>query len=69
MRFTSKTPLSAHDERAVAVAAEADPRSVRAVLVGRPTASTTRARVIRALRACGFTQLADGVIASHDDAT
>lgn len=41
--------LTPHDERRVAVAAGCDPRTVRNYLEGRPTRSTTIARIREAL--------------------
>ena len=46
--------LSPHDERHVAVVAAVDPRTVRTYLQGRPTRSTTAARIAEALRALGL---------------
>jgi hypothetical protein len=48
--------LSAHEERAVAVAACADPRTVRRVVAGEHVCSTTRARVEAALRELGLAE-------------
>lgn len=45
--------LSPHEERAVAVRAGVDPRTVRAYLAGRSQRSTVAARVAEALRAMG----------------
>lgn len=49
-----KTPLTPHQERAVAVAAGCDPRRVRAFLRGDPTRSTTSARIAEALQKLGL---------------
>lgn len=43
--------LPAHVLRAIAVAAQTDPRTVARVLAGRPTQPSTRDRVLRALHA------------------
>lgn len=48
--------LSPHDLRRVAVECGADPRSVAAVLSGRRTRSTTRARVLAALKRLGVSR-------------
>ena len=50
----SATRLNPHDERAVAVRAGCDPRSVRAYLDGKPQRSTVAARIAEALQALGF---------------
>jgi hypothetical protein len=42
--------MTPHEERAVAVRAGVDPRTVRAYLAGRPQRSTVAARVAAALR-------------------
>lgn len=42
--------LPAYQERAVAVAAKADPRTVRKVLAGEPTLPMVRLRIVLALR-------------------
>ncbi len=57
MPRTSVAVLTPHALRAVAVAAGCDPRTVRAYLAGRPTTSTTSARVEEALRAHGRADL------------
>jgi hypothetical protein len=41
--------LPAHVLRAIAVAAEADPKTVQRVMAGRPTRAATRDRILRAL--------------------
>ena len=41
--------LPAHVLRAVAVAAQTDPRTVARVIAGRPTQPSTRERILRAL--------------------
>lgn len=46
--------LSPHEARAVAVKAGTDPRTVVAYLANKPVRSTTRARIVDALRALGF---------------
>lgn len=56
-KSTRRTPLAAHLVRAVAVAAPADPRSVRKVLLGEPVAVMTRERIVRALRERGLDHL------------
>jgi hypothetical protein len=47
--------LTPHEERAVAVRAGCDPRSVRSHIDGKPQRSTVAARIAEALRALGFT--------------
>lgn len=51
--------LSPHAERALAVAAGVDPRTVRAFLAGRKQHSTTAARIERALRELNLTPVGD----------
>ena len=41
--------LPAHIARAIAVAANVDPKTVQAVIAGRPTRASTRDRILRAL--------------------
>lgn len=58
MRTTNrKTPLAAHLLRAVSVAAGADPRTIRKVLLGQPVSPLARERVVRALEARGLSHL------------
>jgi len=45
---------TAHEIRAIAVAAKRDPRSVRDFLAGRSVKSTTRAAVTQAMRELGL---------------
>ena len=49
-RMVSAKRLSPHDERAVAVRAGVDPRTVRAYLAGRDVRSTVASRIADALR-------------------
>lgn len=52
---SANTPrLSPHDERAVAVKAGVDPRTVRAYLEGKPQRSTAKARIQEALEGLGL---------------
>lgn len=46
--------LTPHDLRSVAVSACCDPRTVRAFLDGKRTASTMHARITKALKDLGF---------------
>jgi hypothetical protein len=46
--------LNPHELRRVAVAAVCDPRTVRAVITGRPVLTSTRVRVETALRDLGL---------------
>lgn len=46
-----KVSLAAHEIREVAVAAEADPRTVRKLLLGEPVQALARRRIERALLA------------------
>ena len=46
-----KTSLAAHEIREVAVAADADPRTVRKLLLGEPVQALARRRIERALLA------------------
>jgi 2-hydroxychromene-2-carboxylate isomerase len=54
MHTASAPRLSPHDERAVAVKAGVDPRTVRAYLEGKPQRSTAKARIQEALEALGL---------------
>ena len=54
MSETKLTRLSPHDERAVAVKAGVDPRTIRAYLEGKPQRSTAKARIREALEALGL---------------
>jgi hypothetical protein len=53
--MTRAAALSAHDTRRVAVEAGCDPRTVTAILAGRPSHSTSKARVRDALVKLGLT--------------
>jgi hypothetical protein len=44
-----KRKLPAHIERAIAVAAQTDPRTVGRVVAGKPTRAATRDRILKAL--------------------
>jgi len=54
-----KVPLPAAQLRAVAVAAEVDPRSLRKFLLGEPVIHLVRQRIERALRARGLKALVE----------
>lgn len=45
--------LSAHQERAISVAAGCDPRTLRRFLAGKPVMPMIRERIARALKALG----------------
>jgi hypothetical protein len=53
--MNASVKLTPHDERAVAVRAGCDPRTVRAYLSGRPVRSTVASRVAQAMRERGST--------------
>lgn len=59
--------LDGHQERAVAVAAGCDPRTVRSYLDGRRVYSTTAARIAAALRKAGHAQLVRGHAVTDGD--
>ena len=50
------TRLPAHLERALAVAADADPRTIRRFLAGQPVRGLSSERIARALRKLGIQQ-------------
>jgi hypothetical protein len=56
-----KIPLPAHLVRKVSVEAPADPRTIRALLLGRPVSPLARERIERALRHRGLMHLVPGV--------
>jgi hypothetical protein len=49
MQTTARRHLPAHIAREIAVAAQADPRSVQRVVAGQPTKGAIRDRILRAL--------------------
>jgi hypothetical protein len=65
-RGMSEAKLTPHDERRVAVAAGCDPRTVRAYLNGRPTRSTTAARIRDALKLLDLSERSAATEASAD---
>jgi hypothetical protein len=56
--------IPAHQLRAISVAANVDPRTIRRVVAGKPTAGCVRARIVEAIRAAGF-----GHLVHEDDET
>lgn len=60
--------LDAHTRRVVAVAAACDPRSVAKFVRGEPLASTTAARIRRALAEHGLANLVPPARPDDDDA-
>lgn len=57
-------PISAHTLRELAVSAPADPRTIRRLLLGKPTAAMARARIEAALRNAGLAGLIPGAAKS-----
>jgi hypothetical protein len=55
--YMSEPKLSPHEVRQVAVAAACDPRSVQAVLEGRPVRGSVHGRIVAALKKLGHGHL------------
>lgn len=60
--------LPAHVRRTISATAEADPRTIDRLLQGKPVMPMTRQRILRAMRQLGFSELADQLSATSQEA-